>query len=88
VLVEVLNVLSLFTELLLDGHEPVYFVSMVLHCPIPILHVCFENAIGIGCSIEEGGFGDVLGFLFLTDVELFLGGLALGESVTGNFVRL
>lgn len=76
-LVEVLNVLPLLSELLLDSQEPVYL--SVWRFPL------FEVSAGIGAggSLRNGKIVmNVLGLLFLADVELLGGGLTLGESIT------
>jgi hypothetical protein len=52
------------------------------------MYVCVGGCVGVGCGIAKGGLGDVLGLLFLADVELFLSALTLGEGVAGECVKL
>jgi hypothetical protein len=78
VLVEVLNVLPLLPQLLLDCQKSMYFVSIVLS----ISHISVSIEIIDVFGIVICGLVDVLGLLFLADVELFRCGLALGEGVT------
>ena len=75
-LVEVLNVLPLLLELLLDGEEPAYLSAVLFDC-----HCILQYVWGGGKSIDDAG-SFVLGLLFLADVELFGGSLALGEGIT------
>lgn len=84
-LVKVLDVLSLLLELFLDGQKPAVTVSSrSLEYPNFQLNVRID-----GCAIGLAtGFEDVLGLLFLADVQLFGGGLALGERITEYSVSL
>jgi hypothetical protein len=72
VLVQILHVLPLLVQLLLDGEEPVYMSE-----PCPVISSPKCSAMGRLCS-----WMCVLSLLLLTNVELFVGGLALGERIT------
>lgn len=77
-LVEVLDVLPLLLELLLDSEEPGYVLAGVFGGRLLASSSVFGG--WSGCVGDADWF--VLGLLFLADVELLGGRLALGEGIT------